>query len=263
MVTPFFETDRVQLFGGDSLAVLRDLPSHSVDAVITDPPYSSGGMVRGDRTQSTVQKYVSTGSSREDDGFNFTGDNRDQHAFAYWSALWLSEARRVTRPGGIVATFTDWRQLAATTDAVQAGGWVWRGVLPWIKPNARPQLGRFTNQAEFVVWGSNGPMANLKEGKTFAGWMQESPPRDRDHITQKPLDVMRHLIGPVTPGGTVLDPFMGSGTTGCAAILEGRQFIGIEMVPRFQEVARARIEQALGDYRPDAEQSALFDGGAT
>lgn len=69
MTTPY------TLHRGDALAVLRDLPSGSVDAVITDPPYSSGGMVRGDRMASTKLKYVQTGSaSHELD--DFTGDNR-------------------------------------------------------------------------------------------------------------------------------------------------------------------------------------------
>jgi site-specific DNA-methyltransferase (adenine-specific) len=53
---------------------------------------------------------------------------------------------------------------------------------------------------------------------------------------------MRHLVRLVTPpGGTVLDPFTGSGSTGCAAVLEGKAFIGCEMQPEYVEIARARI----------------------
>jgi site-specific DNA-methyltransferase (adenine-specific) len=66
------------------------------------------------------------------------------------------------------------------------------------------------------------------------------------HPTVKPTDLMRYLCRLVTPpNGTVLDPFMGSGSTGKAAILEGFQFIGIDMTPEYVDIARARIEHAV------------------
>ena len=65
------------------------------------------------------------------------------------------------------------------------------------------------------------------------------------HPTVKPTDLMRYLCRLVTPpGGTVLDPFMGSGSTGRGALLEGFQFIGIEQDPAYLEIARARVEEA-------------------
>lgn len=64
------------------------------------------------------------------------------------------------------------------------------------------------------------------------------------HPTVKPLELMRYLVRLTkTPtGGVVLDPFMGSGTTGCACVLEGRDFIGIEKEPEYIEIAQKRIE---------------------
>lgn len=71
-------------------------------------------------------------------------------------------------------------------------------------------------------------------------------PRTNHHPTVKPTDLMRYLCRLVTPpNGTVLDPFMGSGSTGKAAILEGFQFIGIDMTPEYVDIARARIEHAF------------------
>ena len=55
------------------------------------------------------------------DAPDFTGDDRDQRAYGYWCALWLAECLRVTKPGGACLMFTDWRQLPATRDAIQAG----------------------------------------------------------------------------------------------------------------------------------------------
>jgi len=246
----------VKLHHGEALAVLRDLPDASVDAVITDPPYSSGGMVRGDRMGSTSAKYVQSDSANKALA-DFGGDNRDQRAYGYWCALWLSECMRITRPGGVALLFSDWRQLSTTTDALQAGGWVWRGLVPWAKKTYRPQAGRFAAQCEYVTWGSAGPMPTDYTDTCLPGFFLAGSPRDREHQTQKPLEVMRELVKICPLGGTVLDPFMGSGTTGVAAALEGRDFIGVEMTRHYYEVAERRITTAQQGYRDDGSQLVL------
>ena len=261
---PYYSDDRATLYGGDALAVLAALPSGSVDAVVCDPPYSSGGMVRGDRAgANTVSKYVTTQNTLRDSIVDFSGDNRDQRAYAYWSALWMSEALRTTKPGGVMLAFTDWRQLPATTDAIQSGGWVWRGVVPWYKPAARPQAGRFTNACEYVVWGSAGGMTTDYSAPVLPGFFQASSPREREHLTQKPIDVMRGLVKICPEGCTILDPFMGSGTTGVAAMLERRLFVGVEMVEHYQRIAERRIREAQGQAVTRGDQPALdFGEGA-
>lgn len=244
-----------RLHHGEALAFLATLPQGTVDALVCDPPYSSGGFTRGDRTGNTGDKYVSSDTARQ--LADFAGDNRDQRAYAYWCALWLSEALRATKPGGVALLFTDWRQLPATTDALQAGGWVWRGVVPWAKTTYRPQSGRFAAQCEYVVWGSAGSMGLDYAEACLPGFFSASAPREREHQTQKPLDVMRQLVKIAPKGGTVLDPFMGSGTTGVAAVLEGREFIGSEMTEHYFEVARRRITTAEQGYRDDGSQMVL------
>ena len=251
---PYYEDERATLYRGDALAVLRELPDASVDAVITDPPYSSGGLMRGDRAAAgTHGKY-------QGDAVNllpeFGGDSRDQRSYAYWCALWLAECRRVTKPAGLLMTFTDWRQLPATTDAVQSGGWVWRGLVPWYKPNTRPQSGRFTAQCEYVVWASNGAIPVDRTRGTFPGFYQYQPERNKEHVTQKPLGIMRDLVAIVPEDGVVLDPFMGSGTTGVATVTAMRRFIGAEMSEHYCGVAARRIASA-------AAQGDLFDGVAS
>lgn len=246
----------MKLHQGDSLAFLATLPSASVDAVITDPPYSSGGMVRSDRMAGTATKYVQSDSGNQALS-DFAGDNRDQRAYGYWLALWLSECLRITKPGGVCLLFTDWRQLPTTTDALQSGGWVWRGLVPWVKPVARPTAGRFTSQCEYVVWGSCGSMGMDLTAPCFPGFYQANAPRDREHQTQKPLEVMRKLVQIAPKGGVVLDPFMGSGTTGVAAVLEGRDFIGAELTEHYYEVAQRRIQTAQQGYKDDGAQMVL------
>lgn len=258
-MTPYYTADEsVTLYRGDALAVLPGLPDASIDAVVTDPPYSSGGQFRGDRTQRTGAKYVSEDMVTLRDLGDFTGDNRDQRGFQYWCALWLGECLRLTRPGGLLMLFTDWRQLPAVSDSLQAGGWVWRGIVPWVKTNPRIFAGRITNASEYVVWGSNGALPSpLDGGRGFPGFYMASSPRERDHQAQKPLSVMRGLMAAVPEGGTVLDPFMGSGTTGVAALIERRRFIGIELVAAHAATAADRLRQAA--LRPSSrdEQWAL------
>lgn len=234
------------MYCGDTLAILPELEQASVDAVVTDPPYSSGGMVRGDRTNSTRAKYQSSDAQVEHP--NFTGDNRDQRGWTAWMSLWMTYAASASKPGAMACLFTDWRQLPCTTDVVQAGGWVWRGIVPWDKVNARPMPNRFKAQCEYLVWATNGPRTFSTESATYhPGVFRGMPPTgtSRVHSTQKPVDVMEQIV-PVAPvDGVVLDPFTGSGTTGIACVNVGRRFIGIEKERTYFDIAVARIEAAI------------------
>lgn len=234
------------LHQGDALSVLSTLPGNCVDSVITDPPYNSGGRTAKERTSRTSrQKYTSAdaGHALPD----FTGENMDQRSYGFWLTQIMTEAQRATRPGGTALLFTDWRQLPITTDAIQAAGWTWRGVLAWHKPAARPQKGRFTQNCEFIVWGSNGDMDGGSNAVYLPGLYSGSQPsgKKRQHITQKPVEVMRELVKISPPGGTVLDFCAGSGSTGVAALLEGRDFIGVEKTKHYAEIASDRLTEAL------------------
>lgn len=239
-------SDRWEVHCGDSLGVLQGMPSESVDAVITDPPYSSGGAFRGDRMMTTDVKYMESASSRREMQ-QFSGDNRDQRSFHYWCALWLSECRRIAKQGSPIVVFTDWRQLPTTTDAVQAGGWVWRGIGVWAKKSARPQMGRFASSCEYFVWGSNGPMPQNEDVGCLPGvfTIQASNLDKQQHATAKPLELMREVVKVVPPSGVILDPFCGSGTTGAAALLQGYRFIGIEQDLHYHAKSRERLENIV------------------
>lgn len=104
-MTVFHGADGITLHHGEALGMLRKLPEASVDVVLTDPPYSSGGAFRGDRTATAVSKYVRSEYAplRND----FAGDNRDQRGYLAWASLWLSECLRVAKPGAIAFVFSD------------------------------------------------------------------------------------------------------------------------------------------------------------
>jgi site-specific DNA-methyltransferase (adenine-specific) len=234
----------------DALELLDGLPPESIDAVITDAPYSSGGAFRGDRVGSTKTKYVKRGARVV--GPDFMGDTRDQLSQLAWCSLWLSKAFRAAKIGAPIVLWSDWRQLALSITALQCGGWIYRGIVPWTKKGAgRPQRGRFRSDAEFAVWGSKGPMPRDRAVggpcSVLAGHVQAAPivASKRRHQTEKPVeDVMRDLVRICTPGGVILDPFTGGGSTGIAALLEGYRFVGSEVIGEYCERAARAIEAA-------------------
>ena len=227
-----------ELIHGDALNVLPTLPACSFDALVTDPPYASGGVHAAARQKRPSEKYVRSGV--HDD---FVGDERDQRSHLAWMRLWLAECGRLLKDGAPVLLFTDWRQLPLTSDALQCAGFTWRGVAVWDKTEGvRPQLGRFRNQAEYVVWGSKGHMPTTRRAPVLPGVMRESVRKlDKHHMTGKPTDLMRQLVRICEPGGRILDPFAGSGTTLVAAQQEGYGWTGIEMTDHYAHVARERL----------------------
>lgn len=240
---PHIDHARYMLAMGNCLRLLEDMPSDSVDAVLTDPPYSSGGTFRSDRNQSTNAKYTQSGTllARPD----FTGDNRDQLSYIWWCERWLSECLRVARSGAFLAVFTDWRQVSATQTAIQVAGWVFRGIVPWNKAEAtRPQPGRHRQQCEFVMIGSKNELPAY--GPPVPGFFTYIvKPNEKHHIAGKPVELMLDMLRTTKPGGTVLDPFMGSASTGVACLRTGRRFIGFELDPVIYDVAVRRMEAEL------------------
>lgn len=109
----------ISLHHGDVLQTLKTLPDSSVDAVITDPPYCSGGAQRNTK-QSTSKKYCTGGKSCFAE---FEGDQKDQHSFAFWMSMWLAECYRIAKPHTPVCIFTNWQQLPTMSDALQAAGY--------------------------------------------------------------------------------------------------------------------------------------------
>lgn len=234
------------LHEGDCLEVMRGMAAGSVDAIITDPPYSSGGLMRGDRMADPVRKYVQSGTQRVD--LTFSGDNRDQRSWTVWMTMWMLQAGRLLRVGGRVYLFTDWRQLPATTDAVQAAGFIWRGIIAWDKGRGAraAHTGFHRHQCEYVVFATHGPAERADGRGPFDGCIHATIPRNKLHPTQKPVEVMTPLVRCVEAGGTILDPFAGSGTTLLAAVAEGRNAIGIERESPYCEIIRRRMAAAEG-----------------
>lgn len=251
-----YQDDFVRLYhgaGDDALITWDDEP---VRALITDPPYSSGGQYRGDRAgQSPRAKYQT--SSTVKTYADFSGDNRDQRGYTRWLCIWIAYARSIMLPGAPAVLFADWRQVPATTDGFQAGGLVQRGIGAWDKTEgARPQKGRPRAQCEFVIWGSHGPMR--QDGPCLPGcWRYPVVGAQKLHLTEKPLALMLDICRIVQKGpGVVLDPFAGSGTTLLACRALGLRAVGYEINAEICDVARARLS---GGGTPTDAAAPLLD----
>ena len=247
----------IKLLKGNCLDLLRQLEPGCADLVLIDPPYSSGGLFAGDRKQDTRVKYTNADFNGAARLPSFSGDNMDQHSFIQFMTHVSMELRELTKEGGTIAAFIDWRNLPAMTDAIQMAGWVWRGVIVWDKGISRNIPGRFRNDCEYIVWGTNGrkevDWKAAKGAKAMPGiyHINGVNTKQKHHQTEKPVELLKALIQICPRGGTVVDCFMGSGSTGVACVQEGRNFIGIELGDQYFDTATKRIQEAEDELLND------------
>ncbi|MDR1039540.1 MAG: site-specific DNA-methyltransferase, partial [Deltaproteobacteria bacterium] len=158
------------------------------------------------------------------------GDSRDQRGQLAWMSMWLSQAWRIARTNGSLLLFADWRQLPLFTDAVQAAGWIWRSTVVWDKtPQARPNLGYFRHQAEYVVFATKGPWSPPTSSALPGVLTFPVRPSAKNHVTAKPPELASALLRVLAPGSDVLDPFMGGGSLVKGAVEAGHSATGIEL----------------------------------
>lgn len=230
------DNQKWSILQGDALKVLGTFAPNTFDAVITDPPYASGGRTQTEKNKSTARKYSSMGENAPPP---FDGDAKDQRSWTRWAAEWLYEARKVCKSGAPVCMFIDWRQLPAATDALQWAGWIWRGTAVWDKGNSRPQKGRFRQQAEYIVWGSNGDMPISRPVPCLPGVFKYGNPQSRIHLTEKPLQLMRDIVKITEPGGHKV-------TDSSNSVVQER-YITLSVHKKNVEEARAFFDRTVHD----------------
>ena len=250
MAEPYYQDDQVTIYHGEALEVLREFPDGFADVLLTDPPYSSGGAFRSDRAKGADEKYLGwapkEGKQTEPTSVRygtFGGDSRDQRVYVEWVAMWAFHTMRCIRPNGHAFLFSDWRQLPANSDALQLGGWTWQGLICWDKGVGRPARGRFRNHLEYVLWATHGGLIRTNLYPSTLISVPTVGHGEREHVTQKPVALLKQLFAVVETNGTALDPFAGSGSTLVAAKEMGLQSIGIELEERYCEIAAKRVSQ--------------------
>jgi site-specific DNA-methyltransferase (adenine-specific) len=208
-----------KIIQGDCCAILRQLPDNSVDVLLTDPPY---GM------QYRAKKW---GKPMQGDGD------------LSWFPPFIQEAYRLLKPNTHAYLFCNEYGLATFRSEMAAAGFKVKRLLVWVKDQhtAGDLGGDYANRTEYLLFGHKGRRKLNGHRDTNVLFFKRAG-RKRDHPTEKPEDILRYLIQKSSaPGELVLDPFAGSGSTCKAAKDLGRRFLGIEIDPRYAEIARQRV----------------------
>ncbi len=219
---------RATLYLGDCRDILPSLPR--VCAVVTDPPYG----ISADATMSKQggQQYGKAAAAK------------NYYAQTDWDSSPIDEetiAQILAKAKYSIVFGGNYYRLAPTS--------CW---LVWDKVNGD------NNFADCEMAWTNIPKAARLIRYMWNGMLREKGAQRGDHPTQKPLEVMKWCIGHLpSPSETILDPFMGSGTTGVAAVQMGRSFVGIEREERYFDAACRRISEASG-----IDQGPLFGSAA-
>ena len=158
--------------------------------------------------------------------------------------------------------FADWRMLTQVSRSVESAGLIYRSLIVWDKVSIGPGMG-FRAQHEMCLAFTAGVPKVCHTGT--ANVLRCKRTRNAHHPTQKPVTLLRQMLDVVTaPGDLVVDPFMGSGSTGVAAVSGGRRFIGSDLSPQHVATAAQRISEAGADvltsHTAPTPQPGLFSG---
>lgn len=227
------------LYLGDCRDIVLKPELGTLYGILTDPPYSSGGFQETGKT---------TGSIGTRQGDTIALDNLSTRGYMRL----IGAVMRRLRFAEEVFVFTDWKMWTHTTDAIEEGGFRVRNMLVWDKE----QMGMgmpWRNQHELIAFGKR-TGASLMSGR-YGNVLKAKRTGNLNHPTEKPVSLLTMLMDN-SESECWIDPFMGSGTTGVAAVQMGRSFIGCEIDPRHFDTACKRIEEAERQPRlfGDSEQ---------
>ncbi len=223
------------LYLGDCLEILPTLGK--VDAVVTDPPYSSGA-----RTSADVVGRGGMSRGKRFAASPLTNDRMTVTGFTWMLRYVAAECYRLLPDGGSFLSFIDWRQYPTLYGVVESVNFRVQTMVVWDKRDMSMGNG-FRNQHELIIHAAKGTPNIADRGTPNVLRFKRISVSDL-HPTEKPVSLLSSLVGVVTAANkTVLDPFMGSGTTGAACLKTGRKFVGIEIEPKYFDIACRRIAE--------------------
>lgn len=235
------------------MQVLATLADGSVDALVTDPPYGSGANSVAGRLRPSSSKYRSSDSTPLPD---IHGDSLIPEAWSQMIYQVLLQCFRVLKPGAPVLIFCDWRSLPGLMGVLGGVGFGVRSCVVWDKGRgSRPVQNGFRLQSELILFArKGGPILAPASPVYMDGVVKFSTMGNgKKHLTEKPIALMRELLKIMPQGGTVLDPFQGSGTTGQAALEAGCRYIGVESVAEYHTIAVDRLRACEAGLLEDGE----------
>ena len=251
-ISPYYSTDTEMLFWGDTFSIIKNLAPASANMIFADPPYclSNNGIT------CHAGQMVSVNKGDWDKGFSLS----KKHAF---NRLWIRLCKGILTPNGTIWISGTLHNIYSIGMALEQEGFKIINNITWQKTNPPPNLACrfFTHSTETILWAKK---KERKEGKHLFHYqvMKEknggkqmkdvwtgpiTPQKEKSlgkHPTQKPLYILKRIIEASTnPGDLIVDPFCGSSTTGLAAKMLGRKYIGIDNEKEYIELSIRRLEQ--------------------
>jgi len=260
-----------KIYSGNCLAVLPTFPEKSIDLIFADPPYNL-----------QLQRDLWRPNSTRVKGVNEAWDQFDGFkSYDSFTLNWLRECRRILKDSGTIWVIGSYHNIFRVGSILQdLGYWILNDII-WVKNNPMPNFHgvRFTNAHETLIWAQkkkgekytfnyrlmkalNTDTHNNRQLQMRSDWklpLCTGKERlkingEKAHPTQKPEGLLeRVIVASSNPGDIILDPFLGSGTTGAVAKRLGRHWIGIEADENYRSIALKRIESTQPDLKVISE----------
>ena len=225
------------------MAVVSSLPDASLDAIVMDPPYCGGGISESQRTSAKGQGLRSENLNRF--GW-FTGDNMTTAGLLFLLRAIAFEATRIVKPTGAFVVFCDHRMQFTLGPGIESAGLRYQEELIWNKQAMGMGNGFRKQHEKAMVFTFGSPKFHAADVPTVIDCPRVRGD-DREHQTQKPVQLLRRILRVVSPkGGVVLDPFAGSGSLAVAAMQEGMGAIVVERDADHCETIRRRVHAENG-----------------
>lgn len=227
--------ENYKLYQGDCLEVMDNLSILGLefDAIITDPPYN---ISRKNNFNTMSRAGIDFGEW--DKNFNVTS--------------WIKHCEPLLKKGGNIVVFNDWKNISYIVEELEKQGFEIKDLIRWEKTNPMPRNRdrRFITDYEIAVWAVkkggkwtfNRLTDTYERPKIICGVTAKREKIDGGHPTQKPAEVMEWILNRLTnEQNLILDPFMGSGSTGVACLNTNRRFVGIELDKNYFNIANKRL----------------------
>lgn len=239
---------------------MKDFPSESVDLIFADPPYNlSGNGLKWEGNTTGGDWYM----------VDEEWDKMTDKEYLSFTKKWISLSKKVLKPNGSIYIACSYHNIGEVIISLKKCNLKVNNIITWHKTNAMPNMTRrvFTHSTEFIVWavkgkgwifnynqlkkinplkqkdGKDKQMRDMWELPLVQGKERLKGKDNRSlHPTQKPEEMLKRIIlASSNEGDTVLDPFLGSGTTAYVAQKYNRNWIGIEKVSKYIAAANERI----------------------
>jgi site-specific DNA-methyltransferase (adenine-specific)/modification methylase len=253
------------IYIGDCIKILnKDIKANSIELIFADPPYNLSG---------NGLKWKGNKTGGDWHMINEEWDKMTAPEYIIFTRKWIEGGYKVLKDNGSIYISCAYHNLAEVMIVLKQFNFKINNIIVWQKTNAMPNMTKrvFTHSTEFIVWAVKGKkwIFNYEELKNINPEKQKngSLKQMRDvwamslvqgkerlkgangralHPTQKPEEVLKRIItASSNKGDTVLDPFLGSGTTAVIAKKLGRKWIGIEKNKKYADISEMRIKNTI------------------